>query len=752
MKKLMPLLLLLLAVLVLSPSAYADDRENFCLYLFSAGENPGAVQNVLMQYGHMTKAEAAEAVRDLPKVIIPDIAYEYGQGMRGMINNAGGTARLHIKKAYITGFSVPTQGQDSWNFWLNIISSEGAYELESYYWEYKDSRGYWSPIPGRYFEGNSQFRLKITLMAKNDCRFEFSELGRVYINGSPVDFEGIDSMCIVYTDPVYLKDAEAGPFKVRGFHVPMTGETAGENIAALSSDNDRWNIHYDHTHWYDTNGRKLGDNEYFEADTKYYLSIHARPGAGFTMPGRPTGRILALSQADSTASGGYDSCMELKTVQMTSVPGSTNRKLYGFCKDSENPELRGWFGYDLVTGKTVHMWQWPDLDVTSAAYLDGKVYGYAEDGKRFFRFSIDDPEKVYMAKTKNLLPSDMLMYDPRTQTMYSGSRSVHLGMGTGIRTVDLETGELTDVDSLDLALVAWTMDGDGKAVGIQNTTGNICLMNPAAADVKRIVDGKLGANGAQSMCYDSVQNVVYWFRSCLSGGGLYILDPETGDTERQTRFPLLGKGTVTALFAMDGVVPEHETCNPYLCPCTNLEDLPAYEDEAHNAIDRCVVSGWMEPETANSFQPQAPVTRADLAMILWRMQDCPEVFIGEYSDVDINAPYAMAAAWADQSDILRASWGKFHPDEIIDGRDLCDALYRHCKANNKSTTLYFSILKCSDWYKNGPWDWKELNWAVCHDLYTRGEDGTLTMNAGEDVTRASLAVMLSRYAENLFNL
>ena len=115
---------------------------------------------------------------------------------------------------------------------------------------------------------------------------------------------------------------------------------------------------------------------------------------------------------------------------------------------------------------------------------------------------------------------------------------------------------------------------------------------------------------------------------------------------------------------------------PAVAVDTGFSDVPtdAYYAEAVNYVRE---QGLMNGTSATTFAPNATTSRSQLTAILWRQAGRPEAGGAAFSDVPAAAYYATAAAWANERGIVTGySDGRFGPDDPITRAQLATILWR----------------------------------------------------------------------------
>ena len=116
--------------------------------------------------------------------------------------------------------------------------------------------------------------------------------------------------------------------------------------------------------------------------------------------------------------------------------------------------------------------------------------------------------------------------------------------------------------------------------------------------------------------------------------------------------------------------------SPVVDYAMNFTDVPAdayYADAVRWAVSKGITSGT----SATTFAPDMTVTRAQTVTFLYRAAGTPAVSGGSFADVDANAYYADAVAWAVAEDITSGtSATTFSPDAACTRGQIVTFLYR----------------------------------------------------------------------------
>lgn len=182
------------------------------------------------------------------------------------------------------------------------------------------------------------------------------------------------------------------------------------------------------------------------------------------------------------------------------------------------------------------------------------------------------------------------------------------------------------------------------------------------------------------------------------------------------------------------------------CPMSAFRDLKTtawYHDGIHWALDEDVMNGFED----GTFKPDGNTTRGQIATMLYRMEGSPAIAAGNsYSDVKAGKWYTIAIGWATANNIVTGFGdGTFKPDAPVTREQLATMLYRYADYKGKvvvegpTAALSFSDADSVSKYAKEP-----VTWMVGKGLIN-GIDGKL-MPRGK-ATRAQVATLFMRYSE-----
>lgn len=172
-------------------------------------------------------------------------------------------------------------------------------------------------------------------------------------------------------------------------------------------------------------------------------------------------------------------------------------------------------------------------------------------------------------------------------------------------------------------------------------------------------------------------------------------------------------------------------------------DVPAgayYYDAVLWAAEGGIVTGT----DAVHFSPDASCTRAQLVTFLWRAAGSPAVnYAMNFNDVDSGAYYAEAVRWAASEKIVEGTTAEtFAPDAAVTRAQVVTMLYRFAKAQGMDTTQGGMAIREFDGFDAVPaYALEAMDWAVNAGVL-KGDNNRLLPQ--DNCTRAQIVTMLYR--------
>ena len=170
-------------------------------------------------------------------------------------------------------------------------------------------------------------------------------------------------------------------------------------------------------------------------------------------------------------------------------------------------------------------------------------------------------------------------------------------------------------------------------------------------------------------------------------------------------------------------------------------------DWFYNDVRYVYEKGIMDGTGADRFSPNAPLTRAMIVTILYRMDGSPAMSgASDFKDVDSNKWFAKAVAWAAANGIVNGyGSGLFGPNDPVTREQLAAILYRYAVYGGMTAvTLEENLGSFADTAQLSAYAIQAMNWAVGQGLIN-GSGSNLVPKA--QATRAQVAAIIHRYLE-----
>ena len=199
-----------------------------------------------------------------------------------------------------------------------------------------------------------------------------------------------------------------------------------------------------------------------------------------------------------------------------------------------------------------------------------------------------------------------------------------------------------------------------------------------------------------------------------------------------------GAVTITVTYKKIGC-PKDATC-----PISKFSDASATA-WYHDGVHYCLMNGLMAGHADGTFEPNGSLTRAQLAQILYNRAGKPAVTSqSTFTDVASDAWYAAAITWAQQTGIVDGVGdNQFAPDQPVTREQLAAMLYRDAGKPAVAGT----ITGFADAADVSAWAQDAMLWATQNGILNgdRQQDGSLKLKAKAGATRAEAATMLEQY-------
>lgn len=218
----------------------------------------------------------------------------------------------------------------------------------------------------------------------------------------------------------------------------------------------------------------------------------------------------------------------------------------------------------------------------------------------------------------------------------------------------------------------------------------------------------------------------------------------------------LGEGNVLVIVKADGTeeilkksLVDGETASALLNGSATVklvDNTKSFTDTAnHWAGDSIafVTSHELFQGTAEgTFSPDAPMNRAMLATVLYRLEDAEASGGNPFADVTADTWYTDAVTWASANQIVSGTGNGFAPDRDLSRQELVTMLYRYAKSVGMDTDKTTDLDGYADAAEVADWAVEAMAWAVKSGLIA-GRGGAVLAPEGT-ATRAEVATILQR--------
>lgn len=169
---------------------------------------------------------------------------------------------------------------------------------------------------------------------------------------------------------------------------------------------------------------------------------------------------------------------------------------------------------------------------------------------------------------------------------------------------------------------------------------------------------------------------------------------------------------------------------------------------AEDSISYMTGNGYMNGTSSTAFSPDAPMSRAMLAAVLYRIDGQPQVtgIIG-FRDVQAGVWYSDAVLWASRNQIISGyDSEQFGMDDNVTREQIAAALYRYAQHKGYDISRKSNLDGFIDAFRISDWAEDAVAWANASGIIT-GKTST-TLEPLEQATRAEVAAMLVRFIKN----
>lgn len=231
-------------------------------------------------------------------------------------------------------------------------------------------------------------------------------------------------------------------------------------------------------------------------------------------------------------------------------------------------------------------------------------------------------------------------------------------------------------------------------------------------------------------------SLLYWSDGVGEGTAKKVYQVPAQEISPVTPNPNPGKPSTGNSSADDNTATELES--------KTFRDVHGVNHWSVNAVDFVVARGLFNGTSETLFSPDTAMSRGMLAMVLYRLEGEPAASAasGRFTDVAKDSYYDKAIGWAVENGILSGYGdGRMGPDDPVTREQLATMLWRY----SKSPAASASLAKFSDAAQVSDYAATAMSWAVQNGIVNGRGNGILAPNG--QATRAEVAQMMMNFLQ-----
>lgn len=339
-----------------------------------------------------------------------------------------------------------------------------------------------------------------------------------------------------------------------------------------------------------------------------------------------------------------------------------------------------------------------------------------------------------------------LAFDPTTNTMYA---AVRYGSGDGMSklvTLDVMTGELTDVKDYGSTVVRnIAITDDGQFFASVRNKSDFYRLNSETWELEPVIsmaEDHIMPYYADSMTYSHQDGRIYWahYGTNDKTACMLVIDPVTLTYEKKE---LDHAAEFVGLLTMEEIRQDYH-CDADSCPSKEFTDVdPSHF--YHDGVDYVLQNGYMLGVAKTRFAPNSGMDRAMVATVLHRMAGSPEATGNvPFTDVPAGSYYEEAVRWCYANGLtMGTSATTFSPKALVTREQLVTFLHRFTAFTGIDTSdRYDSLAQFTDLDQVSSFALEAMRWAVGEGIILGAS--TTTISPRSTATRGQFATMLLR--------
>ena len=185
----------------------------------------------------------------------------------------------------------------------------------------------------------------------------------------------------------------------------------------------------------------------------------------------------------------------------------------------------------------------------------------------------------------------------------------------------------------------------------------------------------------------------------------------------------------------------------HVCPAEKFVDVDQTQ-WYHEGVDYVIANGMMNGTGTNTFEPNATTTRAMVVTILYRLEKEPAAGTNPFTDVEANQWYTNAVAWAAENGVVNGTTPTtFDPNAPITREQMAAILYRYASFKGYDVTGKADLAGYTDAGQISDYAVDSMAWA--NETGLIGGVSATSLQPQGDAIRAQVATILMRFCENV---
>ena len=183
---------------------------------------------------------------------------------------------------------------------------------------------------------------------------------------------------------------------------------------------------------------------------------------------------------------------------------------------------------------------------------------------------------------------------------------------------------------------------------------------------------------------------------------------------------------------------------PTELPFTDVAEDVWYYDEVAYVYE----NGLMNGVSPTSFAPDENLSRAMFITTIYRLEGSPEITGSvSYTDVEAGRWYTKAVIWGTENGIINGHNNQFQPNADITREQMAAIMQRYAQYKQLDTSARADLSGFSDGASVSNWARENMQWAVGAALFNGNNHNELCPQ--DSATRAEAAAVLQRFAEKV---